>query len=107
MVIISAAFVYERSSPPIWIGMMRSMVNCSSGRSSIATSVLVVVPGVLPAVYAGPPIAHRRADAGDCPIDVQHAGGNPEEEQHDNPPRPRTEPVIDGPAQPGRDANRD
>src|SRR5271165_3782238 len=105
------------SSPPIWIGMIRSIVNCSSGRSSIATSVLVLVPRVLARLLAGsvlgltitigPPIAHRCADAGDCAIDVQHAGGNSEEKQHDNPPWPRAEPVIDRPSESGRDTDRD
>src|SRR5438445_11832994 len=88
------------------------MVNCWRGGSSIATSVLCVVPSVLRplrtrAVLAGPPIPCRRADTGDCAVDVQHTGGNPEKEQHDHPPRPGTEPMIDRPAQSGRDTHRD
>src|SRR6516162_7719654 len=92
--------------------MMRSIVNCSSGRSSIATSVLVVVPrvragsrgGVGP---VGPPETNRRADAGYCPVDVQHAGRDAQKKQHDDPPGSRAEPAIDRPPQPRRDANRD
>src|SRR5271166_290162 len=91
--------------------MMRSIVNCSRGRSSMATSVLVVVPRILARLLAGsllarPPIAHRRADAGDCAIDVQHSGGDSEEEQHDDAPWPRAEPVIDRPSERGRETDR-
>src|SRR5512133_3431135 len=112
MVIISAALVYETSSPPIWIGMIRSIANCSSGRSSIATSVLVVVPRILAqrlggAVLDRPPVPHRRADAGDRAIHVQHTRGNPEEKQHNDPPWPRAEPMINGPPQRRRDTDRD
>src|SRR5260370_9119945 len=78
----------------------------------MATSVLVVVPRILAGPWAGPirawpPISHRRADAGDCAIDVQHAGGNPEEEQHDDAPWPSAEPAIDCPSQRRRDTDRD
>src|ERR1700730_17894440 len=78
----------------------------------MATSVLVVVPRILArsragAVRAGPAIADRRAAAGRGTIDIQHTGGNPEEEQHDDPPWPRAEPAIDCPSEPGRDTDRD
>src|SRR5260370_18364933 len=71
-----------------------------------------VVPGIVAgpcagAIRAWPPISHRRADAGDCAIDVQHSGGNPEEEQHDDAPWPSAEPAIDCPSQRRRDTDRD
>src|SRR5215469_11863606 len=88
--------------------MMRAIVNCSRGWSSIANSALVVVPLLFhrasaDLVLAWPPIADRDIDAGNRAIDVQHAGGDAEEEQHDHPPRPGAEPAVDRPAQPGRD----
>src|ERR1700747_2094872 len=78
----------------------------------MATSVLVVVPRILAgscagAIRAWAPISDRRADAGDCAIDVQHTGGNPEEEQHDDAPWPSAEPAIDCPSQLRRDTDRD
>src|SRR5260370_32196273 len=78
----------------------------------MATSVLVVVPRILAgrcagAIRAWPPISDRRGDAGDCAIDVQHTGGNPEEEQHDDAPWPSAEPAIDCPSQRRRDTDRD
>src|SRR5271166_3036853 len=96
----------------MWIGTRRSMPNCSSGWSSNATSVLVVVPPVLGhpgvgGVRVRPSIARRRGDAGDRTVNVQHPGGNAEEEQHDHPPWPGAEPTIDCPPQPGRDRHRD
>src|SRR5438552_4637543 len=87
----------------MWIGIRGSTVNCSRGRSSIATSILVVVPPVLrlpcPGARLGrPAIARSCADAGYGAIDVQHAGGDPEKKQHDHSPRPRAEPAVKRPA---------
>src|SRR5436189_4641802 len=78
----------------------------------MATSILVVVPRILARPLAGgvrtrPPITHGRADAGDGAIDVQHTGGDPEEEQHNDSPWPRAEPAIDCPSQRRRDTDRD
>src|SRR5215472_15147298 len=92
--------------------MMRAIVNCSRGWSSIANSALVVVPLLFrrasaDLVLAQPPIADRDVDAGNRAINVQHAGGDPEEEQHNHSPRLRAEPAVDSPSQRGRNGNRD
>src|SRR5690349_10301406 len=95
----------------MWIGMSGSILNCSSGWISIATSVLVVVPRVFRLRYfrgdpLAPPIARSRADTGHGAVDVQHPGGNPKKEQDDHPPRPGPEPTIDRPTHRGRDNHR-
>src|SRR5215467_2255194 len=90
----------------MWSGTMRSIANCSSGRSSIATSVLVFVLEVPSRGAWRVPIADRRVDPGHRAIDVQHAGGYSEEEQDDDAPRPRAEPMVDRPTQRRRDINR-
>src|SRR5215469_4693820 len=92
--------------------MMRAIVNCSRGWSSIANSALVVVPLLFRRasadfVLAWPPIADRDIDAGNRAIDVQHAGGDPEEEQHDHSPGLGAEPAVDCPSQCGRNSDRD
>src|ERR1700749_3877615 len=91
--------------------MIRSIANCSRGWSSIATLFLVVVPRVLARplgllFLARPPTTRGGVDAGDCAINVQHAGGNSKEEQHDDAPRPGTQPAVDRPSQSRREANR-
>src|SRR5260370_42195864 len=91
----------------MWIGTRRSMPNCSRGWSSIATSVLVVVPPVPGRVRILPPVARRRADAGNRAIDAQHPGGDAKKEQHDHPPWPWAAPAINRPPQPGRNHHRD
>jgi hypothetical protein len=95
--------------PPMWIGISRSILNCSRGWISIANSAVLVVPPVFRtgAGLISPAVTHWRADAGDRAINVQHAGGDTQKEQHDHPPRPRAEPPIDRPAQAGRDDDRD
>src|SRR3954447_9177068 len=99
------------SSRPIWSGIRRSIVNCSRGWSSIATSFLVVAPLVLRASAAGDlierPRTDRHLDAGDRAIDAQHAGADPEEEQHDRSPGARPQPAIDRPTQSGANDDRD
>src|SRR5690349_2749060 len=100
------------SYPPIWIGTMRSIVNCSSGRISMATSVLVFVPFFGRPVAGGehllrPAVARGGVDPGDGAVNVQHAGSHPEKEQYDHPPWARADPVIDRPAHRSRNADRD
>src|SRR6516162_3674485 len=93
----------------MWSGIRRSIVNCSRGRISIANSAVLVVPLPLGHRAAGiaRPITHRTPDPGDGAVDVRHASGDTQKKQHDHPPRPRTEPPIDRPAQAGRDDYRD
>src|SRR5215469_17510381 len=91
----------------MWSGTMRSIANCSSGRSSIATSVLVFVLEVPSWGAWRVPIADGRVDPGHRAIDVQHAAGYSEEEQDDDAPRPRAEPMVDRPTQRRRDADCD
>src|ERR1700760_4583969 len=86
---------------------MRSIANCSSGRSSIAKSVLVFVVGVRARGAWRIPIADRRVDPRHRAIDVQHAGSDPEKKQNDDPPWAGPEPVIDRPPQRRGDADRD
>src|SRR6266700_1791492 len=105
-VISIAEFVNDRSIPPIWIGISRSISNCSRGLSSIAKSVLVLVPffgrpGRARLGFAALRQTDRAADPGDRAVDIQHAGGDPDKKQHQNPPGLRPEHLVDRPAEPG------
>src|SRR5580704_5708000 len=93
----SAELVYDTSNPPICSGISGSILNCSSGCSSSATSIFLSRPAE----------TDRRALSGDRAIDGQHAGRDPEKEQHDHRERPRAQHAIDRPTQPHRDGDRD
>src|SRR3954469_2208995 len=87
-------------------GRMRSILNCSSGFSSIATSLLVV-PIVLRRRLRGRlAVADRHAEPRHRAVDIDHAGSDPKKKQHDRPPGPRPRPLVDYPAEPGRDHDR-
>src|SRR5579885_2236875 len=89
------------------MGMIRLISNCSSGFNSAATSVLVVpvqrlLQSLLRRAEANGPFRSRRH-----PEDVDDTGPEAQEQEADEPPRLRAEPIVEGPAETGADEDGD
>ena len=112
IVISSAEFVYDTSTPPIWSGTSRWISNCSQRvklhRDLFLVSSHLSFGASLPGSGA-PGVRYPTAvlTPVDRAVDIEHAGRDPEEEHHDRHPGRGARPAIDRPAQPRRDDDRD